>query len=123
MQQLNRRITRVILPPQLERDHDVFQGRKRGNELERLKDEADHFVAHARAAIFIERAEVHAVEMHLAGSGLVEPGAQTNERGLAAARGPDNGARRSCRERQADLFHDREGISPARVTLRQLANI
>ena len=41
--------------------------------------------------VFVERAELLAVEVHGAGGRPVESGQEAEQRGLAAARGPDDG--------------------------------
>src|SRR6266478_6250626 len=79
----------AIASAQIHRHHHVFQRRERGEELKALKDETDEFVAKARPAVLVERAEIRAVEDNRSRTGLVEAGAQAEQRRFPAPRGTD----------------------------------
>ena len=52
---------------ELQRQGDVFQGRERGNQVERLEDEADAAAAEQRPLVVAEAGVVDAFEQDLAG--------------------------------------------------------
>src|SRR2546423_770841 len=78
LQQLHSLIARVISATQFQRHHDIFQRGQRGQQLKCLKNESHDVIAHASAAIFIERAERYAIEKHLARSRQVESSAKAD---------------------------------------------
>ena len=75
--------------------HDVFQGVERRHELEVLEHEPRVLVADPRAGVLVEVVQGDAIEDHRPTRGPVESGAETEQRGLAAARWTDDGAGRA----------------------------
>src|SRR2546428_10020446 len=75
----------------LHRDGDVFKRGQRGDEMEELEDESDLFASELRELILAKPRDVHAVDHDIARAWRVEPGDQAEQRGLAAARRPDDG--------------------------------
>ena len=104
---------------ELERHEHVLQRCERRDELEILKHESDGLVAHACAAILIQPAELAAGELHAAGRGLVEAGAEAEQRGLATAGGTDDGAGTARREGEGDLMQDGQGARRGGIGLGQ----
>ncbi|MNI91649.1 hypothetical protein D3C73_1493470 [compost metagenome] len=80
----------VAATVQFQRQHDVFQGVKAVEQLERLEHEAHMFGAYPRALVFVQRAEVVACEGHRACAGQVQAGQQSKQGRFARARGTDN---------------------------------
>ncbi len=76
---------------ELERNQHVLQRSQRREEVEGLEDETDLFRPELRPPVLGEREDVFTVQDDTAGRGLVEAGQQTEQRGLAAARGTDDG--------------------------------
>ena len=95
-------------PAQLERHEDVLPRRQRRDELEILEDEADAFVAHERPLVLGHSADLAPIQLHAAGRGPVEAGAEAEERGLAAAGGADDRAGAAGRQGEGNLVQDRE---------------
>jgi acyl-CoA thioesterase I len=91
---------------QFEGQHHVLQGGQRGQELERLENEAHHLPAKPRASILGEREEVLARDPHAPGARNVEAREQSEEGGLAGSRSPD----------------DRHGLGRAHLEARVLHN-
>jgi acyl-CoA thioesterase-1 len=85
-------LLRVADAAEFERHEDVFQRGERGEELEALENEPGGGVAQGGEGVFVESVEILSVEEHVAGGGTVEAGAESEQRGLAAARGADDGA-------------------------------
>ncbi|MOA16086.1 hypothetical protein D3C78_1362800 [compost metagenome] len=81
----------VAATVQFQGQHDVFQGVKAVEQLERLEHEAHMFGTYPRALVFVQRAEVVACEGHRAGAGQVQAGKQAEQGRLARTRCPDNG--------------------------------
>ena len=74
----------------LHRHLDVLERGQRRHQVEELEDEADLLAAQARQRVFVERGDVDAVDQDLARRRRVEPGDEPEQRGLAAARRPDD---------------------------------
>ena len=119
-EQSHRLVAHLLLAAQFERYHHVLHCRERGEQLKVLEDEADGFVANTRAPVLIERAEVNACEMNRARGRLIESGAEAEQRCLAAAGRPDDGARRAGFNREADFLHDGQAAAAVGITLREL---
>ena len=69
----------------------VFESRKRGDELIRLKNKADLLTAHLCEFIFAELADFGAVQKHLSLCRRVQTGEQAEQRALPAAGGAHDG--------------------------------
>ena len=86
-----RRLARVAPAAEFQRQHDVLDRRERGNKMKRLKHKPDMLAANGRAAVFVEFGEIDARDQHAAGARRIESREQRQQRGLARARGADDG--------------------------------
>ena len=93
-------------------DEDVFQHGALGQEMVRLKDEADLLVADARELEVVEAPEVFAVEEELAGGGAVEGADDVEERAFAAAGRADDGNAFAAREVERDALEHIDALGP-----------
>jgi hypothetical protein len=75
----------------LQRREDVFERRHRRDEMERLEDEAELAAAQGGQSVLAHRGDLLAVDEDAAGGRRVEPGDEAEQRGLARARGADDG--------------------------------
>ena len=74
---------RIRTPEQLERDQNVLQGGKRGEELKRLEDESHPAQPKLGALVLGKRSELSPFHHDPAGARTVESGQQSQQRGLA----------------------------------------
>ena len=74
------------LPAEAERQDDVLERRDRGDQVERLEDEADLLTTEDGEVLVVERAEVDVADDRLAGREGVEAGDAVHQRRLAGAR-------------------------------------
>ena len=95
------------------------RARQRRDQLERLEDESDLLGAQAGAPVLVERAEILAVEMDRAAGGPVESGEQAEQRGLAAARGSDDGHERARLHVERDIVQHGERAAAGRIRFRE----
>ena len=78
------------LPLQLQRQHHIFQGGERGQQLERLEYETHVAAPEQGAPVFIQFTQVGITYHHPAAAGLIETGQQPEQGRLARAGGADN---------------------------------
>ncbi len=97
-------------PSQIERQHDVFQGRQRGQQLKRLEDEADPALPARGQFILGERTHGFAMPAHPAAVGTVQTGQQAEQGGLARARGPHDGQAFTGGHLERHRIEDRERV-------------
>ena len=71
--------------------HDVLQGRQRRQQVELLKDKADHLLPDAGQLAAGQRRHLHVVNEHCAFGGPIQTAQQIEQRTLAAARATHNG--------------------------------
>ena len=105
---------RVGATEELEWDQHIFHGRERWHQLEGLKDEAHALTAEASPAVLRQGVEPHAIERDVALRRLVEAGQESQQRGLSAAAGADNGQECTGLHREGDILEDGERL-PARL--------
>ena len=72
------------------RQHHIFERGERGQQLKKLKDNADFFAAPFRERVFALDVDMKVVHKYFAFVGLVNPADEIEHRGLAAARRSDN---------------------------------
>src|SRR5690606_7289929 len=75
-------------PRDVERERDVLAGRERGDEVERLEDEAEPRAAELREATLAHSAHLVARDDDASGGGTVESRHAVHEGRLPGARGP-----------------------------------
>ena len=104
-----------------ERQIDVVLDREGVEQVELLKDEAEIVAAEGGAVGLADGREVFAVEQHLAGGRLVEPGEDIQERGLAGAGFAHDGDVFAVFHAEIDVFErlDRRAAKARRVDLAQ----
>ena len=107
---------------QLERHEDIFQGGKRGEELEALKNKTRGGIAQGGQRIFVHVAEVVSVEDDATGGRTVEAGAEPEQGGFATARGADDGAGRTRGEAEGDVGEDGEWVPGSGVSFPEPAD-
>ena len=117
--QHGRRFPRAT-PAQFGGDHHVFQRGQRRHELEVLEHEARVLVADPRAGVLVQSFQRQPASLHRAARGAVQPGAESQQRRLAAARRPDDGAGRPGRQRKTDPLQHRQFTVAAAVGFGQL---
>src|SRR5262249_15112286 len=81
-------------------EEDVLARVQHRQQVEELEDEADVLPAELRQVVVAERCYPRAGEADAAGGGLVQPGEDVHQGGLARARGPHDGRR--LRRRDVD---------------------
>src|SRR5258708_27328936 len=74
-----------------QRKLDVFDGAGAGKQIELLKNEADLLVANLGKLVAAQGADIHAVQVVGAGSGLVETAQDIHHGGFARAGGSHDG--------------------------------
>jgi hypothetical protein len=104
---------------QFERNHRVFQGGQRRKKAETLKNKSDRLAAEARAFFFGKAVYDYVVDADGPFLRKVQPGAEAEQRRLAAPGGTHHGAGRSDRKRERDAFQNRQRFVAAQVTLGQ----
>jgi hypothetical protein len=102
--------------------HDVLLGGKGGNQMVRLKYEADFAPAHHGQAILFEARNVLAVKNDSAGGGGIEPGEQAEERAFAAARRAHNCHELAGGDFEIDAFKDVDAVRPVNNGSREIAD-
>ena len=107
---------------QFERDEHIFDRGERRDKLEILKDEPDEAVAQGGPGVLIEVFERLAIKPHAARGGIVEPGAEAEQRGFAAARRAGDRAGVSGKEREVDVAQDGQLAPVARKTFAQTSD-
>ena len=105
-QHLRRRRRRpgMALPPHQERHGHVFQSRELHQQVVKLVDEAQCFVAQARALRLIDPRQEPPSNPYLALAGRVQAAEQVQQRALAAARSADDGDPLAGRHRETHPF-------------------
>ena len=89
---IRRLLLAPVLAPKLQRHEHILERGERGDELKVLKDEADEPIAQRGARVLVERLQRLAAQPHGAGGGVIQPRAEAEQRGLAAAGGADDRA-------------------------------
>jgi len=107
-------VTSVIFPAEFKWDHHILHSGQTGKQLKRLEYEPNGFIPQTGAAIFVERAKMDSIQMHLARRGLVQSGAEADEGRLSAARRTDNGTSGPSAKGESYLFDDGDRIAAAR---------
>ena len=93
LQELIGALRRVGPIEQLQRETNVLPCRQIAEELERLKYEADAFGAHQRTTVFVQLAQVGAVQRDVARRWQIESGKQCQQCGFTGTRWADDGYR------------------------------
>ncbi|MCU1262597.1 MAG: Lysophospholipase and related esterase, partial [Bryobacterales bacterium] len=102
--------------------HDVLLGGKGGNQMVRLKYEADFAAADHSQAILFEARDVLAIEHDSPGGGGIEPGEQAEKRAFAAARRAHNCHELPGRDFEIDAFEDVDAVRPVNNGSREIAD-
>ena len=101
---------RSFVPTAGEAGHqDVFKDRALREQVVQLKNETDGAVAESRRRRRVETAERRAVDRDRAGGRLIERTEEIEKRGLAAARGADDGDRLRGGDAQIEFTQDSDG--------------
>src|SRR5687768_4805803 len=93
-----------------ERRHDVLQSGHRGDEVERLEDEAELAAAQARERVLGHARDVLAVDEDAPRGRRVEPRDEAEQRRLAAPRGADDRDELAVWNRQVKLAQDGQAL-------------
>ncbi len=101
----------------LHRHHHVLEGGERGKEMEGLEYEPYVLGTKPRPTVFRKSLEILARYGYRALSRLVEPGEETQERGLAAARRADDRHEALRFQVEIDSVQHTEGLTPTHVRL------
>ena len=106
-------VARRPVASKLKRQRDVFEGRQRRDQVERLEDDAHMGEAKAGERILAHLPKVVPERRHLAGTGAFEPAHEHEQRGFARARRPRqrDGFARGDGEGDAVKDGDRAGIA------------
>ena len=88
---------------QFQRQHHVFLGGQRGQQVERLEHETDQPPAQIGAGLFVQLLQRMAIQRDAAGIRRVQPGQQAEQGGLARAGGADDGETLARADLQADV--------------------
>jgi len=113
-------VSRRVIAFQLQRQHHVFLGRQRGEEVKRLEHEAHQPPANRGAGFLVDCLESLAVESYAAPGGHVEAGQQAEQGGLARARRTHDGE--AFAGRHAEV-HPGQDVQPSLRAENRLANI
>ena len=100
----------VGLPPQLGRQHDVFQGAQGGQQQERLEHEPHLLGPQPGASLLVQPGEGVAEDLYLAAARQIETGQQTEQGGLAGTGRTDQRQRLAGIDLQIDPFKDGEAF-------------
>ncbi len=112
-----RALAGFVHPRELERQHHVLERSQRGQQLERLEDEAQQPRTQRSARVLVLRRQRHAVDRHFARRRPVEPGQQTQQRRLAGAGRADDRHRSAGFDVERDVVEDGERCVAARDDL------
>jgi len=115
-------LLRAAHAAQLERHENIFQRGQRGEELETLENETGGGIAQGGDGVLVEVVEAAAVERDVPGGRPVETGAESEQGGLAAAGGSDDGAVRAGGDVEVDGGEDGERASAAAVGFAEAAH-
>src|SRR5918992_1082449 len=107
-QEFSGAISGTGLATKLERNPHVFLGREGWDELKRLKDESDLLGTYPGALIFGQVAEILAVEVDRARARPIQTGEQSQQSGLSASRGSENGEKTTRLQTEGDILQHRE---------------
>src|SRR4029078_8904818 len=99
--------------------HVLDRGERR-DELETLKDESDLLATESGALILVHGRHVRPVEDHLSGARGIESSEESEERGLAAPRGPHDGDERALWDREVHVAQHRQPVVTAAIFLGQV---
>ncbi len=109
LQQLCRPTRGILNARQLQRQHDVLQGGQAGQKLEGLEHETRLRRAQPRPAILVQVIEAFPRQLDATRRGQVQPGQQTEQRGLARAGDTDNGDTLPACHTEIHLAQDFQG--------------
>lgn len=93
---------------ELERQHDILDRRKGGQELKGLEHETHRTRARGRASVFVQRGDVLAIEEYAPLARRIESGEQAEKRRLAGAGDTDYGYRFAREHTETDIIDDSE---------------
>ena len=96
------------IPAELQRDLNVFLGGKRRYQLERLKDKAHLLGSDASSFVLIESPELLAIEIHRTPTRPIQPGQQSQQGCLPAARWAEDRKEPARVECERDILQDGE---------------
>src|SRR5439155_23117296 len=105
---------------QLDRQHDVFLGRKRGNEIVGLKDETELSPSQERQLVLVHLRNLLPLEPDGAARRRVESREKPEERALTAAGRPLDGDHLSLPNRQVDPPQDVDAVMAGRERFGQV---
>ena len=101
----------------LKRHHHVLESRERGKEMEGLEDESYILCAKPRPTVLGKSLEIFTGYGYRALSRLVQSGEETQQGGLAAARGADDRHEALGFDVEIDPIQHAEGVPPTHVRL------
>src|SRR4029453_5812608 len=122
-QEVVRSVGGLVVATQLDRNHDVFQGRQVRQQLKVLEYKSDVLVAQLRPLILGQIIQLHAVERHRAVRRQIQAGAEAEQGGLAAAGWADDGASFAPVQLKADVVQHGERAPAAAVRPRKILHL
>ena len=121
-EKVTRPLPRPGIASKIERNRDVFFGRKGRNQLKRLKNETDGFTPQPRALVFRQGADVGAIQQHPARRWPIQTGEQAQQGAFSAPRWPDNRDQLAVADHKRDAVQHGERRFAAPVRLFKLLN-
>ncbi len=112
--------TRVVFTADLRRNHDIFQRRERRQQLKILEDESHRLVAHPGEILLAGAVQRHAAQTHGAFTRPLEPCANGDQGGLAAARWPHDRAGTALFDRERNVAQDMDNVLAALKNFTQM---
>ena len=119
LQQIHPRFAIEFSPTQFQGQEHVLQSRQRGHELKILKNKPHPFVAQARPSILGHFMKRLAFQENLPAAGPVQPGAESQQGGLAAAGRSDNGGGGTGSKSKGYVLQDGQGAAGGGVSAPQ----
>ena len=113
----------TFLPGQVGRQRDVLAGGERGDEVERLEDEADPVAPHLGQALVVEVADVEVADEGLPRGRAVEAGHAVHQRRLARPRRAHDGGEAAALEGHVDAGQGVHRRLPGAVRLAQVDGV
>ena len=102
---------------------DVFLSGQGRDQVERLEDHADLTVAHNCQLALGHASDIHVINQHLPGSGIVQPGDNTQQCAFPGPGRPDNGDKLSAHNRKTNAFKNVDALATKGKALRDITDI
>ncbi|AJR09232.1 hypothetical protein H744_2c2576 [Photobacterium gaetbulicola Gung47] len=105
----------IIVPLQLHHELDIFQRGKNRQQAVVLENKADMVAAKSNQCLFVELADIAAIDMHTPRAWTIDPPDHIEQRCLARARWPHDRNKLTLFDRKIEIFYRMYGKITVRV--------